>query len=380
MLMLVDLTPTWPIVIPQPPEARVWCRRPLIVEVLVIASVVVALAILGLVLWPLSGSLAEPWRIVVVELVAAAVLIGIAGRFLVPRRSAFILTEEGILRRDSFALFGLLRWSEDSWLAAWDDVLSYQVRREQEPAERSRPETLDGSAAPEPQAPGRVRVTFQVLGRYGSRPIHVLCSGSAQQLARLHEVLQGQVAREDAGLLEVYRLKRPRRARRWDALLVAACLGVAMFPDLAIQACLTACGSSAVVEAPPLDALPVWRYMLGGLILVLGVSLTTRVPHAVSPALALAVFFVTIPAALIPVDERAVRAFFGGYLSPGSTLGVAFVVLLKLGVIAAMTATWREYIIRGVHDGSSRKRPPPAPPAPRVRGGGGRGGRRGWGR
>ncbi|MGD8240146.1 MAG: hypothetical protein PVH68_16445 [Armatimonadota bacterium] len=370
--MLVDLTPTWPIVIPQPPEARVWCRRPLIVEVLVIAGVVAALAILGLVLWPLSGSIAEPWRIVVVELVVAAVLIAIAGRFLVPRRSAFILTEDGILRRDDFSLFGILRWSEDNWLAAWDDVLSYQVRRDPESAQRSPAEAPDLSVTAEPHAPARVRVTFQVLGRHGSRPVHVLCSGSAQQLARLHEVLQGQVAREDAGLLEAYRLKRPGRARRWDALLVAACLGVAMFPDLAIQACLTACGSSVVMEAPPLNALPVWRYMLGGIILVLGVALTTRVPHAISPALALAAFFVTIPAALIPVDEPAVRAFFGGYLSPGATLGVAFVVLLKLGVIAAMTATWREYVTRGVHDGTSRKRPSPAPPARRARGGGGR--------
>jgi hypothetical protein len=342
--MLVDLTPTWPIVIPQPAEARLWCRRPLVVEVLVIAGVVVLLAVLGALLWPLSGSLAEPWRIVALELLTAAVLIAVTGRFLVPRRSAIILTAEGILRRDHFTVFGLLAWSEDNWLAAWEDVLSYQMQNE--------PTAAAGR-------PPRWRLTFNVLGRYGSRPVRVLCDGSPEELGRLQEVLQGQVARQDAGLLEVYRLKRPARARRWDALLVAACLAIALFPDLALQACLVASGSSAVVQAPPLDALPLWRYVLGGVIIVLGIALTTRVQHAISLALALAVFFFTIPAALIPVDGHTMSAFFGGSMaSLAATLGIALVLLLKLGVIAAITLTWLEYVTRGMHEGSRRRSPP----------------------
>jgi len=374
--MLVDLTPTWPIVIPQPPEARLWSRRALVVEVLVIAGVMVALAVIGLVLWPLTGSLAEPWRIVALEVLVAAVLIAITGRFLVPRHSAVILTEEGMLRRDRFALFGLAAWSEDNWLAAWDDVLSYQIRDDLAvAAARARMLALDRGRPPPSGATARVRLTFNVLGRYGSRPVRVLCDASAAEMEKLQEVLHGTVARDDAGLLEAYRLKRPARARRWDGLLVAACLTVALFPDLTMQAGLMAFGVPGTMQAPPLDALPLWRYILGGVIIVLGVALATRVQHAVSATLAIAIFFFTIPAALIPVDAQTTRAFLGGYLSHGITLGVAFVVLLKLSVIVAITATWLEYVTRGVHEGGARKmrpRPRPAPPNARDSNGAGR--------
>jgi hypothetical protein len=330
-------------------------------EVLVLAGVLVALAVLGLLLWPMDDALVEPWRVAILEVIAAAVLIAIAGRFLVPRHSAVVLTEEGILRRDHFSLSGIAAWSEDTWLAEWSDVLNYQIRREST-------ETPGISQGPPGSLPPRVRLTFNVLGRYGSRPVQVLCEGSAQELATLEEMVKGQVARDDAGLLEAYRLKRPVRARRWDMLFVAACATVGLFPDLVIQAGLTACGSSAAMEAAPLDALPLWRYVLGGVIIVLAVALTTRVQHAISPALALAAFFFSIPAALVPLDPRTMGAFLAGQLPSGATtLGIAFILLLKLGVVAAITAAWREYVIRGVHDGlgrgqPARKRRPPPPP------------------
>ncbi len=363
--MLVDLTPTWPIVIPQPPEARPWCRRPLVVEVLVIAGIMGILAAFGLLLWPLVGSVAEPWRVVAVQVILAVMLIALAGRILVPRHSTIILAEDGILRRDHYSTFSVVTWCEDTWLTAWDDVLSYQMRSEPA-ASGGRPDRRASSA----DGMRLARVTFKVLGRYGSRPLEVLCNGSGSALEKLHEVLQGKVAREDAGLLEAYRAKRPARARRWDGLLVAACVGVALFPDLALQTGLTAFGIPEIVRAPPLEALPLWRYVLGGLVIVLGVALTTRVQHAVGPPLAIGAFFFAIPAALIPVDEPTASGFFRGELSAGATFGVAFVVLLKLAVVAAITGTWREYVTRGVHDGSARKppvtkrRPPPIAGSP----------------